>query len=378
MRNARTGAGLILQFGTSRFLQAHADLFLHEARAEGQDVPDVVIVQTSGAPERAGRLAAFSDPAGFPVIIRGLENGEKVDRSIAVQSVKRGLSTATDWPEIVRLFAEEATYIFSNTGDSGYALTVGEAARGLGVEAPLPSFPAKLAQLLQARYQAGGAPLTLLPCELINGNGPVLKGIVMDFAKDAGADAAFLAWLDRAVIFANTLVDRIVSEPLEPAGAVAEPYALWAIEDAPGLALPCRHPAMVLVQDIEPHERLKLHILNLGHTVLAEMWQAHRRRQDETVREIVSDSCVRGRLDAVYRDEVIPGFAAHGMGEEAEAYVQTTLARFLNPFLKHRLADIAGNHELKVARRIGAFLDWAGTPAPVLADLASRYGRTSS
>ena len=28
----------ILQFGTSRFLQAHADLFVHEARIAGQDI----------------------------------------------------------------------------------------------------------------------------------------------------------------------------------------------------------------------------------------------------------------------------------------------------------------------------------------------------
>ena len=29
------------------------------------------------------------------------------------------------------------------------------------------------------------------------------------------------------------------------------------------------------------------------------------------------------------------------------------------------IAEIAGNHALKVERRIAAFLDWAGTPAPV-------------
>lgn len=85
--------GLLLQFGTSRFLQAHVDLFLQEAKDAGQDVPTIVIVQTSGAAERAGRLAAFSDPAGFPIVIRGLEAGVPVERRIAVRSVSRGLST---------------------------------------------------------------------------------------------------------------------------------------------------------------------------------------------------------------------------------------------------------------------------------------------
>lgn len=363
---------VVLQFGTSRFLQAHADLFLHEAREAGQDVAPVVIVQTSGSAARAGRLAAFSDPAGFPVVIRGLEDGQPVERRIAVKSVARGLSTAGDWAEVVRLFCEEADFVLSNTGDAGYAATPGEAKAGLGIGTPLPSFPGKLAQLLHARFQRGGRPLTVLPSELVNRNGPVLKAIVRGLAAEAGTDEAFLAWLDGSVVFANTLVDRIVSEPIEPAGAVAEPYALWAIERAPGLTLPCEHPAIVLTDDLEPYERLKLHILNLGHTVLADIWQADGRPEDETVRKILADPAIRARLDAVYRDEVVPGFAARGMEKEARDYVGTTLGRFLNPYLDHRIADIAGNHALKVERRIAAFLDWAGTPAPVLSSIVNR------
>jgi tagaturonate reductase len=226
---------------------------------------------------------------------------------------------------------------------------------------------------LHARYVGNGAPITLLPCELVNGNGPVLRGLVRDHAAAAG-DAApgFLDWLDRAVIFANTLVDRIVSEPIAPVGAVAEPYALWAIENQPGLELPCRHPAIVLADSIEPHERLKLHILNLGHSYLAQIWQDEARPPGETVREILADAGVRGRLEALYAREVVPGFAARGMQAQARDYVATTMARFLNPYLDHRIADIAGNHALKVQRRLAAFTDWAGTPAPELTAIIER------
>lgn len=357
---------IILQFGTSRFLQAHADLFLHEARLEGQDVPPLVIVQTSGSADRAGRLAAFSDPSGFPVIIRGLEHGVSVERKIEVRSVERGLSVAQDWQEITSLFVECADFVISNTGDSGYDVDAENAGGDLDVTAPRTSFPGKLAQLLQARFRHNARPVTFLPCELINRNGPVLKSIVRRFAESHGAEPAFLGWLDDKVIFANTLVDRIVSEAIEPAGAVAEPYALWAIERLPGLTLPFSHPAIVLTDDLEPFERLKLHILNLGHTVLAGIWLSEKRASDETVREILSDPAVRCRLETVYSEEVVPGFAARDMEAEAESYIATTLARFLNPYLEHRVADIAGNHALKVERRIGAFLDWAGTPAPTL------------
>jgi len=52
--------------------------------------------------------------------------------------------------------------------------------------------------------------------------------------------------------------------------------------------------------------------------------------------------------------------------------------RFRNPFLEHRIADIAQNHAAKVARRIAAFRDWAAegqgrSPAmPVLEGVIAR------
>ncbi|AWN54804.1 D-mannonate oxidoreductase [Methylobacterium sp. 17Sr1-1] len=368
----------VVQFGTSRFLQAHADLFIHEAREAGQAVGPVAVVQTSGAASRAGRVAAFGAPEGYPVVIRGIADGAPVERQVTVTSIDRGLSATTDWDAVTALFVEEAEIVLSNTGDTGYAMAASD--RGAGwVEAhPPASFPGKLTQLLYRRWQAGGRPLTVLPCELINRNGRVLQGLVLDLAGEAGLPDAFRTWLREGVTFTDTLVDRIVSEPIEPVGAVAEPYALWAIERRPGLVLPCEHPCIVLADDLEPYERLKLHILNLGHTFLAEIWQREGRPEAETVREILADPAIRARLDALYRDEVVPGFSARGMGAEAEAYVAATLDRFLNPYLNHRLSDIAQNHVQKVERRIPAFLAWveeAGTqpPAPVLRALAAAY-----
>ncbi|TGD98803.1 mannitol dehydrogenase family protein [Methylobacterium nonmethylotrophicum] len=368
----------VIQFGTSRFLQAHADLFLHEARAAGQDVGPVAVVQTSGASARAGRVAAFGAPGGYPVIIRGIEGGAPVERQVTVTSIDRGLSAATDWDAVTALFVEEAEIVLSNTGDTGYALAEADRGPALIEARPPASFPAKLTQLLYRRWQAGGRSLTLLPCELVNRNGRVLQGLVLDLAAEAGLPEDFRVWLRAGVIWTDTLVDRIVSEPIEPIGAVAEPYALWAIERRPGLTLPCEHPCIVLADDLEPFERLKLHILNLGHTYLAEIWQREGRPDAETVREILADPAVRARLDALYRDEVVPGFSARGMEAEANTYVAATLDRFRNPSLNHRIADIAQNHVQKVERRVHAFLTWveeagARLPAPVLRALAAAY-----
>ncbi|MFC0409587.1 mannitol dehydrogenase family protein [Roseomonas elaeocarpi] len=352
-------SGQIIQFGTSRFLQAHVAFFAHEARESGQHVGPITVVQTSGSAERAGRVDAFGTP--YTVILRGSENGQAVERRTTVRSIAGGLAASRDWAALVALFAGDAEFVVSNTGDRGYEVAAEDRSAAL-LEGGVPrSFPGKLTALLWERWRRGGRPLTILPCELIPRNAAVLHGLVRELADAAGAPDGFRDWLDTLVIWADTLVDRIVSEPLDPIGAVAEPYALWAIEARPGLVLPFTHPAVVVTEALEPFERLKLHILNLGHTVLADLWLRDRRPEGETVRAILNDDAVREELLRLYRDEVLPGFARHGMGEDAERYVATTMDRFRNPFLDHRLADIAGNHAAKVERRLGAFRDWVAT-----------------
>ncbi|QDL94375.1 mannitol dehydrogenase family protein (plasmid) [Paroceanicella profunda] len=363
----------VLQFGTSRFLQAHADLFF----AEAETPLAVTVVQSSGDASRAKRLAALAAPEGYPVRIRGLEEGRVIDEERRVISVKRTLSTATDWEEVTRVFIEEAEIVISNTGDAGYAPQPEDGAPAF---TQAMSFPAKLCHLLAARFAAGAEPLIVMPMELVPENGRVLRARVLEIAAANAASPALTDWIGQQVIWASSLVDRIVSEPLEPAGAVAEPYALWAIEAAPGLSAPCVHPCVQLVPDLEEIERLKLHILNLGHTSLVDMWQRRGAEAGAVVRDFIAIPEVRAELDAIFAEEVIPGFAAAGRGAQAEAYLATTLERFANPFLDHRISDIAQNHAQKVARRITAFVDWAaanGGPAgmPRLAAITARSGQ---
>jgi tagaturonate reductase len=363
----------IIQFGTSRFLQAHADLFIHEARLEGQDIGPIAVVKTTPGGDRAGRIAALKSGRPYPVRIRGLEAGNAVDRTIAVGSIDSAFAAQEEWPAVLRCFAEEAEMAISNVAESGYRLDPEDDGHDYAADAPPRSFPAKLLALFVARHRAGGAPLLFLPTELVSGNGRVLSGILSQLAADTRQSDAFRSWFAQSVTFADTLVDRIVSAEIPPIGAVAEPYALWAIK-AGGFAEPFRHPCVKLVDNLEPFERLKLHILNLGHTVLTDRWLKQHGPADETVRHTLEDQAAAGHLDAIYREEVLPGFALHGMGDEAERYVATTLERFKNPFLEHRLADIAQNHAVKIRNRIAAFIDWArgrdpGFVAPRLAAL---------
>jgi tagaturonate reductase len=118
--------GPIMQFGTSRFLQAHVDLFVHEAREAGQAVGPITVVQASGSAAHAGRVAAFGRLEGFPVVIRGIEDGRAVERTVVVTSVARGLSAARDWEEVAEEFATRTEAVVSNMGDVGYAVAAAD------------------------------------------------------------------------------------------------------------------------------------------------------------------------------------------------------------------------------------------------------------
>ena len=356
-------APAILQFGTGRLLQAHVDLMVSQALAKGEAIGTIAAVQTTGSAEARRRVAALRVGGGFPVRIRGLVRGRPVDEELRVVSVTRAFDAATEWDAIEALTVDGVAAIVSNTADRGYDLDPGDAP-----DQRVPrSFPAKLLKLLYARWRHRAEPVTLFPLELISRNGEVLRDLVDGLAVDWKLEPAFREWLALRCVWACSLVDRIVSESLDPIGAVAEPYALWAIEDAPGLRPVCRHADLVVTDDLARYERLKLYILNLGHTWLAERWLLERRPPDETVREALADPELSGSLDALYAQEVLPVFAGLGLGTAARAYRDTTLERFRNPFLRHHLRDIAQNHAAKKERRFKALIELARQAAPGLA-----------
>jgi len=362
----------ILQFGTSRFLQAHVDLFVSEALAgaagAGDALGGITVVQTTDRPDGAARIAALARGDGYPVRIRGLAGGERVDRTVHCTAVREAWQAATHWPELRAAVAGEVRVIVSNTADRGYLLDDrdGPAALQPG-SAPPHSFPAKLLVLLHGRWKAAPqASITLLPCELVERNGDVLRDVVAGLARQWALPAECIEWLTAHCVWANSLVDRIVSEAIEPVGAVAEPYAVWVIERHPRLTLPCTHPAIVLSDDLAFYERLKLLLLNAGHTYLAERWLQDSRPAGETVREAMADATLRAGLEALWAEEILPVFGALGARPQAEAYLVDVRERFENPFLDHRIADIAQNHAQKKQRRFGPLVALASEHAPHL------------
>ncbi|SBR49132.1 tagaturonate reductase [Halomonas sp. HL-93] len=341
-------APLIMQFGTSRFLQAHVDYFVAKSIEAGRSSTPIAVVQTTSNPSGRARVEAFNQMERYPVRIQGIESGEAIDRVEWVGSVECALQASQSWEQVVELFCQRVTHVVSNTADNGYQLAESDHPD----DRPPSSFPAKLVSLLFARFSSTGQGVTIMPCELIVDNGQVLKGTILSLARDWRLSEAFLAWLDEECIWVNSLVDRIVSSPLDPIGAVTEPYALWAIEDQPGLVVPCVHNAIRVVSNLAPFEWLKLGVLNLSHTYIVERWRQADALNVETVYQAMNHKALRRDLEAVLSDEVIPILQSMQLGEDVKAYVDAVRERFLNPYLEHKLSDIAQNHANKVERRI--------------------------
>lgn len=240
----------ILQFGTGRFLQAHIDLFVSEALAHGRALGGITVVQSTSSVQSSVRAAALV--GGYRVELRGMVRGERVESAVQVAAVRAVLHADRDWAVLLAAVASHVRVIVSNTADSGYQLEKADGAALLAGESRTPrSYPAKLLVLLHRRWQISpSAPLTLFPCELVSRNGDTLRDIVAGLGGQWGAPPAFLEYVTTHCVWVSSLVDRIVSSPLSPAGAVAEPYALWAVERTPRMELPCIHPAIVVTDDL--------------------------------------------------------------------------------------------------------------------------------
>jgi fructuronate reductase len=136
---------------------------------------------------------------------------------------------------------------------------------------------------------------------------------------------------------------------LRDEGAVfAEPFSQWVIEDR--FAGP--HPGWAkvgaqLVADVAPYETAKLRMLNGAHSAMAYLGLE---RGHEFVDQAIADPALRPLIEQLMRREAATSFIA-AEGQDLQGYADALLARFANPALKHRLAQIAMDGSQKIPQR---------------------------
>lgn len=371
----------VVQFGTGGFLRGFADWFIDDANRRGDFAGTVVALSSTGS----ARDAILNEQDGlFTLAVQGSEDGAERQRYRIVASLSRALSTRDEWDAVLALARDPAIgLVISNTTEVGIA----HDPRDTFDARPQRSYPGKLTRFLYERAshfaydRARG--LVVLPCELIDDNGDALGAIVRRYAAEWRLDPRFGAWLDDAVTFCNTLVDRIVpgapsSEDVARTERLfgyrdgmltsCEPYALFAIEgdeslrDRLGFAR--NDPRVVVAPDIRPYRERKVRILNGAHTVTV---PAALLAGLETVRDAVTDERIGKLLRRAMLDEIVPVLDV----PDAEPFARDVLERFANPFIRHALIDITlyGTTKMRV-RVVPSIVQYADRTGRVPASLA--------
>lgn len=374
----------ILHLGFGNFHRAHQAFYTAAANALGENWAITGVAMRR--PDLRDALAAGG--FAYTLGIRGTDGLEA--RHIAVHD--RVLVVPEDPQAVIDAIADPETHIVSLTvTEKGYHLNpatgapdLDGAALAADLVAPLPQTAVGLIAHGLAKRVAAGAPVTVLSCDNISGNGHKLAHAVHGFAKAAGLDIGdFLA---THVRFPDSMVDRItpattdgiraeiaaITGKNEPQPVLTEAFSEWIIEDDFAGPRPAWDKVGVeIVPDVAPFEMRKLRLLNAAHSYLAYAGQLAGHRY---VHEAIRDPRLRPIVEGIWDEaaSTLPDAVA----DTTPAYRTALLDRFEGAGMRHELAQIAQDGSLKLPVRLVPV--WhlrraAGDPAPNVTEAVAAW-----
>lgn len=353
----------ILQFGNGNFLRAFADWMVAIANEKGVFDGKIHVVQIHS---KTGFDQMKEQDCLFHVLEQGMKNGEIYQKTQLVSSVSGISYPKEDYNKYLKLGENpDLRFVISNTTEAGILFDPADSTYEYLPE----TFPGKLTALLHHRFEHFQGDmkkgLIIIPCELIEKNGQVLKACILEYASLWDLPKAFSEWVDSACIFCDTLVDRIV--PGFPKGSIneiqerigfedelivmAEPFHLWVIQGPEEVRreFPLDRAGLDVkfVDDLTPFRTQKVRILNGGHTAMVPWAYLNGLR---TVRESVENPEIGSFLKKVIFEEIIPTLDMPKA--QLEKFAADVLERFANPFIVHELKSIALNSISKFKVRV--------------------------
>ena len=224
------------------------------------------------------------------------------------------------------------------------------------------SVPGLLVAALRRRRAAGVAPFTVLCCDNLPANGTATRRVVGRLAELV--DPSLGHFVADAVAFPDCMVDRIVPATTDEDRAridvalglhdawpvICEPFSQWVIEDRFAQGRPAwESSGAELVTDVRPYEDMKLRLLNGSHSSIAYLGQL---AGWQTVSEAIAQPALAAHIGALLA-EIAPTLRLPG-SMDLDAYRGALLARFANPALRHRTAQIAMDGSQKLPQRLFA------------------------
>ncbi|WP_417860987.1 mannitol dehydrogenase family protein [Winogradskyella sediminis] len=213
-----------------------------------------------------------------------------------------------------------------------------------------------LTQALKLRQARGLAGITIQSCDNIQGNGHMIEKMLLSYVEKAAPN--LVEWLAAYVAFPNAMVDRITPKTSEEDIAtlvadsgiedawpvVCEPFKQWVIEDHFSAGRPAwENVGAQFVEDVVPYEKMKLSLLNAGHSVLGILGAL---MGYYTIDEAVNDQELKTFLKNYMDFEVTPTLGDLE-GIDIEAYKQSLLQRFGNVNIKDQIDRICSETSAK-------------------------------
>ena len=344
----------VIQFGEGNFLRAFVDWIIWNTNQKTEFNAGVVVVQ----PIEKGMVDMLNAQDGlYHVNLQGIDKGEAVDSIQMIDVINGGLNPYTQ-NEAYMALAEDPNirFVISNTTEAGIAFDPSCKLE----DKPASSYPGKLTQLLYRRFQHFAGDKTkgfiILPCELIFLNGKELKKCINQYIELWQLGEDFKAWFEEACGVYCTLVDRIV--PGYPKDTIeqihqrigysdnlvvkGEIFHLWVIEAPESVA--AEFPAdkaglnVLFVPSEAPYHERKVTLLNGPHTVLSPVGYLSGL---DTVRECVEDPEVGAFVKKVMYEELME--TLNLPKPELQAFADSVVERFVNPYVKHFVTSIMLN-----------------------------------
>ncbi len=366
----------VVQFGEGNFLRAFVDYMIDIANEQGRFDGDIVLIK----PIEFGSTENFhKQDCQYTVSLRGIVDGEAKVLNRQVTSVADIVDTSAEYEKYMGL-AEIDTlrFVVSNTTEAGIVFDAEDRFEWN----PPKTFPGKLTKFLYHRFETFkgdmGKGLVMLPVELIDDNGIMLKKCVVQLIELWGLSDDFRKWVDEACVFTSTLVDRIVTgyprdtieEEWEKLGyedrilVTGEPFALWVIESPKDISrelpLPDAGLPVIFTDNQKPYKQRKVRILNGAHTsfVLASYLCGN-----DIVKQSMDDGDIKNFMVKTIFDEVIPTLTLPE--EELKEFAEAVITRFNNPYVKHALLSISLNSVSK----------WRARCMPSLLGYVEKFGK---
>ena len=294
---------------------------------------------------------------------------------VAIPGVLAGVLVAADEPDkLLEHLAAPATRIVTLTvTEKGYSYS--PASLGLDLDDPLvradllggPPRTAigQIARGLQRRAGSHGAPVTVLSCDNLEGNGDHTGRLVHEFvdALPAAERDELAGYMAGAVSFPSTMVDRIVpattpahrrlaAERLGIADEVpvpTEPFRMWVLQDRFAAGRPAWETGgAIFTDDVRGYELLKLRLLNGTHSLIAYLGMLAGQRY---IADAVRIPAIERAARALIRDEYLPTLTVPE-GVDLPAYVEQLFERFSNTAIAHPTTQVGSDGSRKLPVRI--------------------------